>query len=118
MTDERFKKAPQAEILLQVQKDQEILGALTSKFVKGLELFFSPHQIINNLTAVGFATKLVYYGFTNYRDIQTLGEEYVYIRQFSDTEHVFLSATRKLGFLLLKTFGPYLLNRFVPFKNF
>lgn len=112
MTD-KFKKAPGPEIILQIQKDNEVIGVFTNKIIKGLELFISPNMLVSNMTAITAINKLIYYGFTNYRDIQTLGEEFVYTRLYHKDEMVWLSNSRKLIFVLLKAFGPYLISRFI-----
>lgn len=112
MDDERFKMSHQPEILHQVQKEQQVLSTFNDKIMKGLELFISPQKIVNNLTGISFALKLLYYGCTNLLDQQTLGEEFSYIRLYNKNDHIFLSRNRQVIFVLLKAFGAYFFNRY------
>ncbi len=106
-----FGLAQQPEILHGLNKDKEILAQLKERLLDLLEKLVSPQTLFRHAHWVGAVASLIYFGGNSLRLQQTLGEEYAYIRQFSDRDHVYLSHKRLLLFLCLEVFGELLVKR-------
>uniref|UniRef100_A0A914V6G6 RING-type E3 ubiquitin transferase n=1 Tax=Plectus sambesii TaxID=2011161 RepID=A0A914V6G6_9BILA len=100
------------ELVRAHRKDQdhiEELSATVSQLVKDA---FGPRVWIRYYREVAVAAELVYYATTTLSGLQTLGEEYLSLVQVSDIgRRVVPSFGRRLLFVLLHVFGPYLSER-------
>ena len=106
-----FSPAQQPEILHAAQKDLELLQRLRESLLGLLEHLLPAQLLFRHAHWAGAAAALLYFGGNSLRLRQTLGEEYAYVRQFADSDHVFLSKKRLLLFLFLETFGELFVAR-------
>ncbi|TDL28878.1 hypothetical protein BD410DRAFT_781435 [Rickenella mellea] len=109
-----FPRAQQAPIIRSNQRDIYYVASLREQAENVLRSWLGTRWLTRWDKEVELSAKLVYYGLTTGRAIQTLGEEYTNIWQHSDIQHGTPSLTTRTALVLFPTLPTYLLARLGP----
>ncbi|KAF9519782.1 hypothetical protein BS47DRAFT_1287934 [Hydnum rufescens UP504] len=104
-------RATQPQIIRAHQKDLFSVFRLREETENVLRSWLGTRWLTRWDKEVEFLSKVVYYGFTTLRGIQTLGEEYVDISTISMIDRRPPSFKLRAGLVLLLTLPSYLLSR-------
>ncbi|KAK0246377.1 Pex12 amino terminal region-domain-containing protein [Armillaria nabsnona] len=107
-----FPDAQQAQIIRAHQRDLYHVSSLREQTDTVLRSWLGTRWLTRRDREVDFFVKFVYYGMTVGRGIQTLGEEYTNIWQYSASTGLSPpSQWLRLALILIPTIPPYLLSR-------
>ena len=107
-----FNMAQQPEILHGFNKDNEMIYALRQKVLDVCDKTI-PQQVSRYAHWLNAGSSLLYYASNSMRLQQTLGEEYAYLRQYNDRDHVYISRKRLFLYVLIETFGEAVIMRHI-----
>ncbi|KAG7450108.1 uncharacterized protein BT62DRAFT_978375 [Guyanagaster necrorhizus] len=113
-----FPDAQQAQIIRAHQRDLYHLSSLREQTDSVLRSWLGTRWLTRRDREVDLFVKFVYYGMTVGRGIQTLGEEYTNIWQYSAaTGHAPPLQWLRLALILIPTVPPYILSRATEFVS-
>ncbi|KHJ36180.1 putative peroxisome biosynthesis protein (peroxin-10) [Erysiphe necator] len=107
-----FATAP--DVIRAFQKDIFFQDVIFDQFSSLLRRLKGAHLLHAYISQVKTFSELFYLGLTTFIGNQTLGEEYCNIVQIEDTTLKLPAFSRRLGYILTSTFGPYILNKILP----
>lgn len=106
-----FQSAGKFEIIRSAHKDDQVcsqlrLGAAElAQHILGAQVWFKYRQELE------VATDVLYFFLTTLNDLQTLGEEYVYLVQVKSSKRQLPSKLRRSWMVFLQVANPYLVNK-------
>ncbi|KAF5377295.1 hypothetical protein D9615_006376 [Tricholomella constricta] len=107
-----FPQAQQAQIIRANQRDLYHVSSLREQTESVLRSWLGTRWLTRWDKEVDLLVKLAYYGATTGRAMQTLGEEYTDIWQYSFAQRATPPASRtRAGLILLPTLSAYVLSR-------
>ncbi|GLB36550.1 putative prokaryotic RING finger family 4 [Lyophyllum shimeji] len=106
-----FPQAQQAQIIRANQRDLYHVSSLREQAESVLRSWLGSRWLTRWDKEVGLLVRLVYYGATTGRAVQTLGEEYTDIWQSSSTQRVPPPSSARAGLILVPTLFAYVLGR-------
>ncbi|TFK57577.1 hypothetical protein OE88DRAFT_1709777 [Heliocybe sulcata] len=107
-----FPRAQQAQTIRANQRDLFHVLSLKEQTENALRAWLGTRWLTRWDKEIELGVKLLYYGLTTGRAVQTLGEEYTDIWQHSSTTHRSPSVQLRAALILLPALPSYLLARF------